>query len=119
MKISINSSYTYPTSINTPGILYNEFIASLSYNRNKAVEAAYHNGYITEDEAKQLKEEGYAKRNEYTNIYIYERSDKITLHCVEHEDNSYTTINTIFKLSYLETDGYDLLIDELNTDIAN
>lgn len=118
MNISIDSSNTYPTLTSSPGIMYNAFIESLSFERNNAIEAVYHNGYITEDEAKQLKEDGYAKRNALTNIYIADTLDSITLYCLEHEDtNSFSNINTLFKLSYRKDNG--ILIDELNTDIAN
>jgi len=116
MKITTTSTDIYPTLTNTN--TYDAFMDSLSFERDNAIEAVYHNGYITEDEVKQLKEDGYANRNALTNIYIADALDSITLYCLEYEDaDLVSNINTLFKLSYKKDNG--ILIDELNIDIAN
>lgn len=117
MKITKISEDTYPTLTNTStvGNWYEAFIESLSTYRNSAIEAAYHNGYITDEEAVKLKEGGLVRRNEYTYIQVADSFDKITLYCNELTDDAVCT--RIFKLSYMKDNG--ILIDELNTDIVN
>jgi hypothetical protein len=100
----------YADSVN----VYDQFISSLWFEKNNAINAVYDRGYITEDEAKQLKEEGFARRNEHTIIQLANSFDKITLCCNEFDDND---VNIIFKFSYFKLNGY--VVDELNTDIVN
>lgn len=118
MKITNTNKDTYPTLTNTNILytnIYDQFIDSLSFDKNDAIDAVHDQGYITEDEAAQLKKDGYAKRNAFTNIYIADTLDSITLYCLEHEDaDSFSNINTLFKLSYFKINGF--VVDELNNE---
>lgn len=101
MKISTTSEDTYPT-ITTYETVYDDFIDSLSYYKTRAINAAYDNGYLTEDEAKQLKEEGYAQRNDFSSITIYETSTNVEIRCFEI---TFSHIEIVLSLSYDNTTG--------------
>lgn len=106
MKISITNEDTYPTLTTTYTTLcnnvYDDFIDSLSYYKTRAINAAYDNGYLTEEEAKQLKEEGHAQRNDFSCITIDETSTNVEIHCFE---NIFSHIEILFSLSYDNTTG--------------
>lgn len=99
MKISAISEKPYTTLCNN---VYDDFIDSLSYYKTRAINAAYDNGYLTEDEAKQLKEEGYAQRNDFSSITIYETSTNVEIRCFEI---TLSHIDILFSLSYDKTTG--------------
>lgn len=97
MKISAISEKPYTTLYNN---VYDDFIDSLSYYKTRAINAAYDNGYLTEDEAKQLKEEGYAQRNDFSSITIDETSTNVEIRCFE---TTLSHIDILFSLSYDKT----------------
>lgn len=117
MSTETNNDITI-TYVPANGTLYDDFIGSLSYDKTMAINAAYDNGYLTEEEAKQLKEEGYARRNDTTNIMIYETYTKVEMLCLESTiEDDLAHFETVFKLSYDKMSGF--LVDEMNIDIAN
>lgn len=113
-----NPMPVYTCSTNYPTTLYDDFLGSLSYDKTKAINEVYSLGYITEEEAKQLKEECHARRNDTTNIMMYETFNKVTLLCTEStvDEDNLAHIERIFELSYdkLTND----VIDEINSDIV-
>lgn len=106
MKISTTSEDTYPTLTTTYTTLcnnaYDLFIDSLSYYKTRAINAAYDNGYLTEEEAKQLKEEGCTQRNDFSCITIDETSTTVEICCLE---TAFSHIEILFSLSYDKTIG--------------
>lgn len=117
-NISNKSTDDYITYVPANGELYADFIGSLSLDKTRAINAAYDNGYITEEEVKQLKEEGHARRNDTTDITIYETYTKVEMLCLESTiEDDLAHFETIFKLSYDKMSGF--LVDEMNIDIAN
>ncbi len=97
---------------------YYKFIESLSIYKNKAIENAYIAGYITDEEATKLKEDGVVQRNECTSIQVFDSFDKVELVCLEHTViDKVCYFERIFKLLYMKDNG--TLIDERNLDIVN
>lgn len=81
---------------------YDGFMYSLSHNKISAINAVYDNGYITEEEAKLLKEDSYAQRNDCSCITIDETETTVEIRCFETTTSS---IEILFSLSYDKTTG--------------
>lgn len=79
---------------------------------NNAIEAIYNMGYITNDEAKQLANKRFVRRNKCSTIHVSDIGHKITIFCDEFEN--FTKQEMLFKLSYDIFTGN--VTDELMTD---
>lgn len=105
----------------TGSIVTNEVLRDIKVisteNKHKAVEAVLKTSYITEDEAKQLIEFEYVRRNEFTSIHYDEYTEIIIISCYENDPNNTVNPIKLFQLVYtkstgkVETVGQEYLLD--------
>lgn len=115
--ITLGDHYLY-----TDSKAFNELRDSKVYSakkRREAVEAVCDEGYITEEEAKQLVD-GTVLRNDYTVIYLEEFTEIIIITCYEDDPGSTVTPLKLFQLTYskltgkVDVVGQEFLLDENN-----